>query len=300
MAHRRGAAVGVVEALRLPRARCPQGGGERCAARAAAGGDRRRLGCDIGSVRGIVVRHAAHGTRRATDLTRRFRPTPAAPPAHPLPRPPARPITGLRQTLRPPHSKMAAADSRPDSVAVETAVIGMVSAANFERARAAEWLAGSGCSAAMTTGWRSPFELIAESCSWVATPWRSVNVPPAASTIGCDRGQVVGGDADGVDGDVDGTFGDEHVLPEVAEAARAAGPSAAGRRAHRSGRARPSRELCVMLTCASARSTTFDTCIVAVDAVDATRAPRDRRRPTSDGGGPAPTPRRARRRGRRG
>ena len=39
-----------------------------------------------------------------------------------------------------------------------------------------------------------------------------------------ERGQVVGRDADGVDRHVDGTLGDEHVLPEVAEAARAAGP----------------------------------------------------------------------------
>ncbi len=95
VADRRGAAVGVVEALRLPRARCPQGGGERGAARAPAGGDRRCLGCDIGSVHGIVVRHAAHGTGRAASPTRRFRPS-----------------NGLRQTLRPPHSKVAATDSR--------------------------------------------------------------------------------------------------------------------------------------------------------------------------------------------
>ena len=38
-----------------------------------------------------------------------------------------------------------------------------------------------------------------------------------------DGGDVVGRDADGVDGDVEGALGDEGVLPEVAEAAGPAG-----------------------------------------------------------------------------
>ena len=38
------------------------------------------------------------------------------------------------------------------------------------------------------------------------------------------RGDVVGGDADGVDGKIERTFGDQTVLPEVAESARLAGP----------------------------------------------------------------------------
>ena len=80
--------------------------------------------------------------------------------------------------------------------------------------------------------------LIAVSCRWVATPSRSVNVPPASSTI-AHGGDVVGRHADGVDGDVDGSLGHEHVLPEVAEpAGRQATPArstSAG-----AGRARPS------------------------------------------------------------
>ena len=61
--------------------------------------------------------------------------------------------------------------------------------------------------------------LIAVSCRGSATPWRSVRLPPAASTIGLHGGDVVGRDADRVDGDVHGSLGHEHVLPEVAEAA---------------------------------------------------------------------------------
>ena len=34
----------------------------------------------------------------------------------------------------------------------------------------------------MTSAWSRPLVLIAVSLSWVATPWRSVNVPPASST----------------------------------------------------------------------------------------------------------------------
>ncbi len=56
-----------------------------------------------------------------------------------------------------------------------------------------------------------------------------------------DRGHVVDRDADRVDRHVDGALGDEHVLPEVAEARGRAGTVAAARRAGRSGRAGPSR-----------------------------------------------------------
>ncbi len=35
----------------------------------------------------------------------------------------------------------------------------------------------------MTAACNRPLELIAVSLSWVAAPWRSVNVPPASSTI---------------------------------------------------------------------------------------------------------------------
>ena len=63
-----------------------------------------------------------------------------------------------------------------------------------------------------------------------ATPSRSVNRPPASSTMTCTaaRSQRL---TTGSHGDVERPLGDEHVHPEVAEAAAAPGPPAAARRA---------------------------------------------------------------------
>ena len=65
--------------------------------------------------------------------------------------------------------------------------------------------------------------LIAVPVSWVTTPWRSVNVPAGLLDEQAHGGDVVGGDADGVDGHVERALGDEGVLPEVAEAPRPPG-----------------------------------------------------------------------------
>ena len=104
-------------------------------------------------------------------------------------------------------------------------------------------------------------------------------------------GDVVGGDPDGVDGDVEGTLGDEGVLPEVAEAADSPRVARRGRRAPASGRGVPA--------------------VVERDADlgvgdgwrPSTRGTAARRRtsrrppsPTSAGRAPAPTRRRRRRR----
>ncbi len=75
----------------------------------------------------------------------------------------------------------------------------------------------------MTSSWSRPLLLIAVSCSWVASPSRSVKRPPAASTIGLIAARSYGGDPDGVDRDIDRSLGDEHVLPEVTQTAAPSG-----------------------------------------------------------------------------
>ena len=96
--------------------------------------------------------------------------------------------------------------------------------------------------------------LIAVSCSCVATP---CSIGERAARLLDDHlhgGEVVGLDADGVDGDVDRALGDEAVLPEVAEPARPARRAAAATRARS---VRPSSSqpgLNVTHTWASARS----------------------------------------------
>ena len=74
--------------------------------------------------------------------------------------------------------------------------------------------------------------------SAVATPPRSVKRPPASSTITGRRGEVPQ-PTPRVERDLDGALGDEHVLPEVAESARA--PAAR----ERARAARPRRPSCL-------------------------------------------------------
>ena len=77
-----------------------------------------------------------------------------------------------------------------------------------------------------------PFVESALPPSMRASPRRSVNRPPASSTMTCTGGHVPDRDLR-LDRDLDRPFGDEHVRPEVAEAARACAAARQREKAHR-------------------------------------------------------------------
>ena len=74
--------------------------------------------------------------------------------------------------------------------------------------------------AASSSSWSSPFELTPLPPSILGSPGEVGEAPACLLDDHLHGGEVPLADADRVDGSVDGAFGDEHVRPEVAEAAR--------------------------------------------------------------------------------